>query len=416
MDSTDMEPTEYAESNNESEGEQIAKPQTIDRNAYLAMFKTILNENKFVLQSGRVVEDILYEYGKSQEIETAVHSFILNVDDPDIMRLFQGDERTEINALKPMLPAVAPNMLTELAKYSKSNIDEVRQALMEHKVEGMYDRRKHFDMEWIHMAVRTMINLWENPDVPMARPNLEVWNMANVYNQLVDFGFHAPGIYVAVVRGEGSSIASSERRNRRRHLGQRKKLGHKIDGILRGLGNDVEFGVFEAARIFSSEAGTKYLKDSLKLLKAMKDIFLQMTRRVQQKDEWVNKLTVIGSLHQGLQEQTYLLLRAKGIILIATRTSAIQIPTMFSPSVMKEILKLIGRTWQTREVVRGVRELIEKSAIDEDLKDSQTEATDTKWKSPKKKAPEIPDCFTTPTKAPVAKFRMQTSLSPTPTP
>ncbi|GES94360.1 hypothetical protein GLOIN_2v1828688 [Rhizophagus clarus] len=71
---------------------------------------------------------------------------------------------------------------------------------------------------------------------------------------------------IDLIRGEGSSTASSDRKNDDMNCEEnRKKIGRKGDGIFRLIGDRLEFGAIEAGRKWEGKSGRKYIKDSLKL-------------------------------------------------------------------------------------------------------------------------------------------------------
>ena len=74
-----------------------------------------------------------------------------------------------------------------------------------------------------------------------------------------------------LVRGEGMSFASSDRKNDGKMASDRKKIGRKGDGIFRITTDRLELGAVEAGRKWKGLNRTKYLKDSLKLNKMLKD-------------------------------------------------------------------------------------------------------------------------------------------------
>ena len=59
---------------------------------------------------------------------------------------------------------------------------------------------------------------------------LEGWFEMNVWSRLIDPAFS--NLNVDIIRGEGMSIASSERKNVQRKLNDRKKFGRKGDSVI----------------------------------------------------------------------------------------------------------------------------------------------------------------------------------------
>lgn len=135
----------------------------------------------------------------------------------------------------------------------------------------------------------------------------------NVWSNLIDLTFHDI-INIYLVRGEGMSCASSDRKNLVRTINDRKKIGRKGDGVFRLHGNRLEFGAIEAGRKWEGQKGTKYLNDSLKLNKMMKDMIVQLATICDGREDLVRKLEVIGILHGANRIQIITMDYPKGYI------------------------------------------------------------------------------------------------------
>ncbi|CAJ0763246.1 13507_t:CDS:2, partial [Entrophospora sp. SA101] len=119
-----------------------------------------------------------------------------------------------------------------------------------------------------------------------------------------------------VKRTDSPSTASGNRKNRAKEKGARKRVGRKIDGIIYNIGKNLELGVFESASIFEDEHDNKYLKESFKLPKSMRDIYCGLARYIKYEEEKCNSSQVIGILHLGLMVQFSKLWRENGLIAI----------------------------------------------------------------------------------------------------
>ncbi|GBB92939.1 hypothetical protein RclHR1_02090003 [Rhizophagus clarus] len=74
------------------------------------------------------------------------------------------------------------------------------------------------------------------------------------------------------------NTTSSDRKNDASCDADRKKIGKKGDGIFRLKGDRLEIGAIEAGRKWEGTNGRKYLKDSLKLSKMLRDMIVQLTK------------------------------------------------------------------------------------------------------------------------------------------
>lgn len=50
-----------------------------------------------------------------------------------------------------------------------------------------YDAQQHYDMEWIQTSLRTLTNLYENTDHPLARSHYEDWFTVALFGSCIDF-------------------------------------------------------------------------------------------------------------------------------------------------------------------------------------------------------------------------------------
>jgi len=115
---------------------------------------------------------------------------------------------------------------------------------------------------------------------------------------------------IDLVRGETCSVASSNRRNDDeiyRMKGNRKALGHRINGIIQNIVNNYEYGGIEVTKTCQGPHDRKQLGDSLKLTKLLKDIFHQQSCVVDYNEEIVKKIEIVGLLHSRLQLQQFLM-------------------------------------------------------------------------------------------------------------
>jgi hypothetical protein len=50
-----------------------------------------------------------------------------------------------------------------------------------------YDAHKHHDQEWIQLAMRILVNLYENVDSPLTRTQYEDWFTVALFGTCIDF-------------------------------------------------------------------------------------------------------------------------------------------------------------------------------------------------------------------------------------
>ena len=105
-------------------------------------------------------------------------------------------------------------------------------------------------------------------------------------------------------RGESCSLASSERKNKKRTVSalikvKRKILGRKGDLIIRKI--SLEYGCSEAGMFYRGQNDTKLLRErGLKTPKMMKDMFYRLCESVDWVEQKIRKVETIGFLHAGV--------------------------------------------------------------------------------------------------------------------
>ncbi|CAG8632796.1 3026_t:CDS:2, partial [Acaulospora colombiana] len=269
-------------------------------------FQKITEERKLHLSSGRKVEDVLYAYALKLEYEQPAHSFIIDTSDDNIKNLFTKKEWEKImNNNKKTVPGIDENMAKHLLKYKKKTPSEMRAHVMKPWLETIYRQEQHFDYQYIHQVFTYLLDEYESPKNRLAQPHAEGWYAVNIWSILIDKAFlNIPNI--ELVRGETCSITSSNRKNdgeMYRIKGQRKALGHRIDGIFQNTVNDYEYGGIEVAKTCQGPHDRKHLGDSLKLTKFLKDIFYQQSSIVDHNEAIIKKVEIVGLLHSRLQLQ-----------------------------------------------------------------------------------------------------------------
>ncbi|CAG8640600.1 13294_t:CDS:1 [Ambispora gerdemannii] len=73
--------------------------------------------------------------------------------------------------------------------------------------------------------------------------------------------------------------------------------GRKGDGILRLNKNRLEFGAIESGRKCEGKNGQKYLSDSLKLSKMLRDMLVLLMSECNSDEQVVRELQTVGMLH-----------------------------------------------------------------------------------------------------------------------
>ncbi|KAF9156255.1 hypothetical protein BG015_006473 [Linnemannia schmuckeri] len=234
----------------------------------------------WILSSGTNVDSILIEYAKDLKTEDPIHSFILDTSNSKIMRLFSTDDQREIKEpTRPRVP-VDPRLVQFLATLHSTTISDLRSRLKTNDSDDVTHFTGTEDLQeqrrirrWAYATLLSIADLFEYRDTNgygTEHQKSEQWYNLHIWRMLDDLLLNDPTL--SLVRGEASSPASSIRKNQAsREPGDRKKMGHRIDGLLFARWENLEVGGCEIGAEEHDTEGAKYLQDGLKLMKLLKD-------------------------------------------------------------------------------------------------------------------------------------------------
>lgn len=105
------------------------------------------------------------------------------------------------------------------------------------------------------------------------------------------------------------------------------KIGSRLDGIIRTVEDDYyEYGAVEVARTFNGVTSTKWLGDSFKLAKALRDMLLRLHELVGNDQSIVKRLQVVGVATAGLSFQYIRMNHPSGYVCLLQREKLQQVP------------------------------------------------------------------------------------------
>ncbi|CAJ0915667.1 17536_t:CDS:2 [Entrophospora sp. SA101] len=202
-------------------------------------------DDKLNMSSVEEIEKVIYDFAKNLNRESYLHSFIINDADVDTKNLFTPDEWKEIKNFESVeRPKLDPRHKKLLIKYTVNDIKKLQSLLFEPLISDgeEYNRSIHFCLDSINNGYRGILRLWEMDEDSL---KLEGWFEMNVWSRI-------------------------------------------IDSIFDDLNIDLIHGKIN---------GTKYMTDSLKISKMLKDMLDKLITECKMKEELVKKLKVIGILH-----------------------------------------------------------------------------------------------------------------------
>ncbi|PKK55703.1 hypothetical protein RhiirC2_764578, partial [Rhizophagus irregularis] len=116
----------------------------------------------WTLESGRKVEEVIYEFARNLPGETCLHSFIINDAHADVKSLFSEAEWEEITALDVKEnPKLERSHRELMIKYTVKSVKELREIIYDPFIPdgNKYDKSLHHDLDFINHAYRSMLFL-----------------------------------------------------------------------------------------------------------------------------------------------------------------------------------------------------------------------------------------------------------------
>ncbi|CAG8617417.1 10997_t:CDS:10 [Paraglomus brasilianum] len=221
----------------------------IDLLEFKRKYMQMNDSDKWSLSTGKVVEDILYNFDPNDKIYVNERVSL----NPDLMKLR--------NTNLKLLPQMPQDLLTYLYSFRVYNVLDLRKALLKAQIwDSSCSQKTHSDHDWIRNTMSNLLHEYETGS--LERNHFELWYLIHVWS-FVDRGFgNVKG--VEAVRSESSSLASSGRRKRNRVVStitpvERKIMGRCGDLIIQKV--STEYGCSEAGKLFDGDNGSKLLKD-----------------------------------------------------------------------------------------------------------------------------------------------------------
>ncbi|KAG1598366.1 hypothetical protein G6F47_006485 [Rhizopus delemar] len=248
-------------------------------------FNQMSETKKWKLKDGVYVEDLLYDYAISRKRENLSHSFVINMNDRQLKDKF-GEHWCIVKTKNTKtLPSIPADLLAHLMEISTLKTYKELDSLKNY----CFYEQTHLYV--VTECLRTVINTYRNGFFSRTKL-LEVDILVNIWI-IVDQVINSYDLQAK--RGEPSSVSSSARRNRDRTIEemQRKKVGRKNDLIICSK-SGIELGCGEAG-LDPEEFDTKVIvESSLKTPKTMHDMFIRLCRSVDNKQEVIKKLQIVG--------------------------------------------------------------------------------------------------------------------------
>lgn len=153
-----------------------------------ASFHRLEEKNKWILSTGKVVEDVLNKLSKSCLVDHPSCSMILDLDDKTYIKegLFTQEEIVEMK--QKNLIGFVDTLPTDLANYINGfncdNAKELRAQLLKvQDWEHNYDSKKYHDFDWVKHTIFSFVRLYESGNLKKIQK--ETWYNSHVWS-LID--------------------------------------------------------------------------------------------------------------------------------------------------------------------------------------------------------------------------------------
>ncbi|KAG1524874.1 hypothetical protein G6F45_003749 [Rhizopus arrhizus] len=264
-----------------------------------AEFDKIFNNinNKWVLKSGRNVEDLMYEKIKGFKYEHLGHSFVLDVTDDIWRNVFKKEEIEEIeevtdsNEFYNELPKRLVELLEKLN--GKKTFQEVYLEFKDVKV----DRYEDPELYWVKTSVLEFIDLFHCSN------GIEVETEQDLLDDVFGFVKKIRAISRLITKNASGSTASSEAKNKKRKIDgealPRQKAGDAYDLVFKHFSSEI--GCVEVGLKDKGPNGTKEMQEKgMKTPKMMKAFCCRMLEQYPTAEP--NKIKTAGLIINGWHE------------------------------------------------------------------------------------------------------------------
>ncbi|CAO3645400.1 unnamed protein product [Mucor hiemalis] len=295
-------------------------------------------KQKWILNSGTVVEDKIYSYIKDFQVEHSLHSYVLRIDD-QLNDIFPEEDIDEIkkdsgcNPLKKELPKSLTDLLLKLrGKSDLTTIDEEFQNIRFHRINQPAEY-------WCRNSVLNYLDLFIQSDT--IKP---FFTEQDLLDDMYGFIKTSRNISKTTTQSGCQSNASSINKNMRRDLGKRQQLermynGDRADLTFKYL--SLELGCVEIGLVDHGEHGTKELQEArLKCPKMMRSYCKQI---VEQFKITAEKVKIAALIINGPFITAQVMTFTKGSVGILFTSPRLKMPESINqiPALLPPVLALI---------------------------------------------------------------------------
>ncbi|KAL0086102.1 hypothetical protein F4703DRAFT_1853909 [Phycomyces blakesleeanus] len=261
--------------------------------------------DKWILSSGTVVEEVLYEAGMECAVYNAVHSFMIDMNDPWIKDKFLASDWAEISRDPPAYPPIPEAGVAYLSSFDHvRTVRELETALQTRPIDSESQLVHQCLVDWLY------IFRCKSPSpFAIAQQLPEHWWQERAWGIVGRLALDVECCFI--LPGDVAGIDSDARRNRARYTGNiqpisRKRMGVRGDLFWRSFEEpQKDWAVVETLKKWSTFSTKYILESSIKLPRQLHDILVHRTKEVGRVDlmrgTFVPGLMMGGPVIQQLQ-------------------------------------------------------------------------------------------------------------------
>ncbi|KAI8141482.1 hypothetical protein BJV82DRAFT_177720 [Fennellomyces sp. T-0311] len=294
--------------------------------AFEQQYRCMQEDRKWRLPDGTVVEDEMYKYAKTCSTEHAIHSFILDIQDEWVKKMFTAAQIRVMETYNcsplPPVPECVANFFQLIE--DKHDFEDLCAAV---RLAGPYNEVEESDADWAQLSLRDLLRCYRWGVIKsLADRNSEKDIILRVW-RIIDTAFDNMSVHAS--RCDKASVAMSARLNKKRRISEAglapKLAAWKPDLLL--TKDEVEYGCSENGGKEESGGGTKETVEKwLKVPKLLKDMLDLAAQKLEYDETLVRQLKVIGFIHTHLRVSMMLLDSPAGYVTRLSRTRDYEVP------------------------------------------------------------------------------------------
>lgn len=338
---------------------------------FIKKYQSMDKKYMYKLSDGSYLEERLFKFGLTCTHEHLCHSFIFDPNDLTYIqkKVLTEDQITELKSESPVdFPDLDDDSVDYLMKFvNVSTAEDLRAALYQNGDYNMnYNKDRHQIKDWIRRSLDHLLLVYESID-DFTIEHSEQWYQSRIWLPLELLFESISGS--KSLRGESSSVSSSERKNLQRAVPstnkfQAKKMGTRVDMLV--TINNLEFLCEEDK---ASDDNTKIMEERhFKIAKEMKDILWGLFRRCNYDRLKMRKLVSLGITTFKFKAFFDICDFKLGYVTRVTRSSEFQVPSNISE--LSKLLPLLSMMLVFRLMIMANIDIITEAAPESHVRSS----------------------------------------------